>query len=106
MIPKVELERGFIHFGKGLPHMICIPIGGDKMQLVARVGLEEITAVTPLTAANARAKRGMHRYNYAPDIRPQDAVVLSITNGDGDCEMLLCPDKRIRDILQSAVNKK
>ena len=80
--------------------------GGDKMQLVARVGLEEITAVTPLTAANARAKRGMRRYNYAPDIRPQDAVVLSITNGDGDCEMLLCPDKRIRDILQSAVNKK
>ena len=80
--------------------------GGDKMQLVARVGLEEITAVTPLSPTNARAKNGMRRYNYTPDIRPQGAVVLSLTNGDGDCEMLLSPDEKMTAILQNAVKKK
>ena len=77
--------------------------GGDRMQLVCRVGLEEITAIAPLSAANRRAPRGMRRYNYAPDLRPQEATVLSITNGDGDCEVLLCPDERILHVLQSAV---
>ena len=79
--------------------------GGDRMQLVARIGLEEITAVTPLSAANARAPRDMRRYNYAPDIRPQNAAVLSITNGDGDCEILLCPDEKLLQMLQGAVQR-
>lgn len=76
--------------------------GGSRMQLVCRVGLDEITATAPLSDANRRAPRGMRRYNYAPDIRPQSAVVLSITNGDGDCEVLISPDERIFAALQSA----
>ena len=73
--------------------------GGARMQLVCRVGLDEITATAPLTDANRKPPKGMHRYNYAPDIRPADALVLSITNGDGDCEVLLCPDEKLTAIL-------
>ena len=80
--------------------------GGDRMQLVARIGLDEITAVTPLCAANRRAPKGMRRYNYAPDIRPSHATVLSLTNGDGDCELLLCPDETLLNALNSAVKSK
>ena len=80
--------------------------GGDRMQLVARIGLDEITAVTPLCAANRRAPKGMRRYNYAPDIRPSHATVLSLTNGDGDCELLLCPDETLLNALKSAVKSK
>lgn len=80
--------------------------GGDRMQLVARIGLDEITAVTPLSAANRRAPKGMRRYNYAPDIRPSHATVLSLTNGDGDCELLLCPDETLLNALKSAVKSK
>ena len=76
------------------------------MQLVARIGLDEITAVTPLCAANRRAPKGMRRYNYAPDIRPSHATVLSLTNGDGDCELLLCPDETLLNALNSAVKSK
>ena len=70
-------------------------IGGDRMQLVCRVGLEEITAARPLTEENRRPPAGMHRYNYCPDIRPREATVLSVTNGDGDCEVLITPDARL-----------
>ena len=80
--------------------------GGDRMQLVARIGLDEITAVTPLSAENRRAPKGMRRYNYAPDIRPSHATVLSLTNGDGDCELLLCPDETLLNALKSAVKSK
>lgn len=75
--------------------------GGAHMQLVCRVGLEEITAATPLSAQNAKPPHGIRRYNYSPDIRPQSALVLSITNSDGDCEVLLCPDETMTAILQA-----
>ena len=74
--------------------------GGTRMQLVSRVGLEEITATAELSAANRKPPAGMRRYNYAPDIRPQRALVLSVTNGDGDCEILLCPDEKLTALLK------
>ena len=73
--------------------------GGARMQLICRVGLEEITATAPLTAANRKPPEGIRRYNYARDIRPKEALVLSITNEDGDCQILLCPDARLTEIL-------
>ena len=73
--------------------------GGDKMQLVCRIGLEEITATAALTKDNRRPPRGVRRYGYAPDLFPREALVLSITNADGDCEVLLCPDEHIASIL-------
>ena len=73
--------------------------GGARMQLVCRVGLEEITATAPLTDANRKPPNGLRRYNYAPDIRPVDALVLSVSNGDGDCEVLLCPDEKLTAVL-------
>ena len=79
--------------------------GGDRMQLVSRIGLEEITAVAPLTEANRRAPKGLTRYNYCPDIRPQKATVLSITNGDGSCEIVFCPDEHLLRILHAAQSK-
>ena len=75
--------------------------GGTKMQLVCRVGLEEITAARPLTDANRKAPKGLRRYNYAPDIRPAEGLVLSISNRDGDCEVLLCPDEYLTNILST-----
>lgn len=79
--------------------------GGDKMQLVCRIGLEEITAAAPLTKQNRRAPKGMRRYNYSPDMYPPRALVLSVTNADGDCEILLCPDERMQEILCAAAKK-
>ncbi len=75
--------------------------GGSKMQLVCRVGLEEITAATPLTEENRKPAAGMRRYNYCPDIRPEEALILSITNADGDCEIILCPDEKMTEILKT-----
>jgi len=74
--------------------------GGARMQLVCRVGLEEITAAAPLSAQNAKPPHGLRRYNYCPDMRPQNALVLSITNGDGDCEIVFCPDEKMTALLQ------
>jgi hypothetical protein len=76
--------------------------GGDKMQLVCRVGLEEITGVKALTKENRRAPKGLRRYSYAPDMFPCEALVLSVTNADGDCEVLICPDEHMKNILTSA----
>ena len=73
--------------------------GGDKMQLVCRVGLEEITAVTELSKENRRAPANIKRYNYAQDLWPARALVLSVSNEDGECEVLICPDRRIEELL-------
>ena len=75
--------------------------GGSKMQLVCRIGLEEITAALPLTAENRKPPKGLRRYSYCPDIRPTEALVLSITNVDGDCEVMLSPDEKMTAILQA-----
>jgi len=75
--------------------------GGSKMQLVCRVGLEEITATAPLSEQNRKPAAGMRRYNYCPDIRPEEALILSITNADGDCEIILCPDAKMTEILSA-----
>ncbi|MBO5327044.1 MAG: hypothetical protein J6A84_02860 [Clostridia bacterium] len=74
--------------------------GGARMQLVCRIGLEEITAAAPLSAENAKPPKGLRRYNYCPDMRPQSATVLSITNRDGDCEIIFCPDEKLTALLQ------
>ncbi len=79
--------------------------GGARMQLVCRVGLSEITAVAPLTAANKRSPHGVRRYNYHPDLKPTAGLVLSITNGDGDCEILLAPDAHLTEVLTAAAKK-
>ena len=76
--------------------------GGDRMQLVCRVSLSEITAAAPLTKENKKPPHGLRRYNYCPDIGPVGALVLSVTNGDGDCEILLTPDETMKDMLQNA----
>ena len=76
--------------------------GGARMQLVCRVGLSEITAAAPLSGANKKAPHGIRRYNYHPDMGPQNGLVLSVTNGDGDCEILLSPDEGLSDILTRA----
>ena len=76
--------------------------GGARMQLVCRIGLEEITAAAPLSAQNAKPPHGLRRYNYCPDMRPQNALVLSITNRDGDCEIIFCPDEKMAELLQAA----
>ena len=73
--------------------------GGSRMQLVCRVGLSEITAAASLTAENRTAPHGIKRYNYHPDLKPSTGLVLSVTNGDGDCEILLSPDAYLKKIL-------
>ncbi len=80
--------------------------GGSRMQLVCRVGLSEITAAELLTEANRKAPQGKRRYNYHPDMKPQEGLVLSITNGDGDCELLLAPDAYLTEIFSQAAEKK
>ena len=79
--------------------------GGSRMQLVCRVGLAEITAAAPLTEGNRRAPKGLRRYNYHPDMKPGVGTVLSITNGDGDCELLLSPDAYLREVLEGAAKR-
>ncbi len=79
--------------------------GGARMQLVCRVGLEEVTAITPLTPENKKAQHGVPRYGYHMDIDPQNAFVVSITNADGDCELLLTPDAYILEALEAAAKR-
>lgn len=79
--------------------------GGSRMQLVCRVGLSEIVSAAPLSGANKKAPHGIRRYNYHPDMGPREGLVLSITNGDGDCEILLSPDKGLSDILTRAAKR-
>lgn len=76
--------------------------GGDKMQLVCRVGAEEITALAPLGEGNRKPPHNLRRYNYCMDLAPASATVLSITNGDGDCEVLFSPDAKMLEILKSS----
>ena len=77
--------------------------GGTQMQLVCRVGLWEITAAAPLGKENKKPPKGLHRYRYAPDLAPAKALVLSITNGDGDCEVLLSPDEKMTGIIVDGI---
>lgn len=79
--------------------------GGNKMQLACRIGMEEITAATPLVDQNRRAPRGMQRFNYCMDLRPQHATVLSVSNADGECELLLTPDQRLSEVFAAAAAK-
>ncbi len=73
--------------------------GGAKMQLVCCVGMSEITAIAPLAKQNARPPKGKRRYNYAQDLRPREATVLSLSNRDGECEVLFCPDEGLLRLL-------
>lgn len=79
--------------------------GGARMQLVCRVGLEEVVAVTPLGDENKKAPSGIKRYGYQMDIAPVGAVVVSIRNSDGDCELLLVPDAYIEGALREAAKR-
>ncbi len=73
--------------------------GGSRMQLVCRVGLSEITGAASLSAQNKSAPKGVRRYNYHPDLAPNTGLVLSVTNGDGACEILISPDEYLTKIL-------
>ena len=77
--------------------------GGDKMQLACCVGLCEITAALPLGKENQRAKKGVKRYSYAQDLCPQKALVLSVSNADGACEVLFCPDEYIARVIAETI---
>ena len=73
--------------------------GGSKMQLVGRVGLNEITHVARRDKENRRPAKGMERYSYCADILPEDVMVVSITNEDGDCEIVLAYDDTLYRLL-------
>lgn len=79
--------------------------GGARMQLVCRVALSEITAAKPLDAANRASPREMRRFTYHPDMRPDSGLVLSVTNYDGDCEILLAPDAYLTEVLMKSTKK-
>lgn len=76
--------------------------GGDRMQMVCCVELGEIVAAQPLTKENARAAKGVKRYGYAQDLRPSAATVLTLSNADGTCEILFCPDEYMHRVLTEA----
>lgn len=80
--------------------------GGARMQLVCRVGLDEITAVAELSDANRRAPHGLRRYNYHPDLAPAKGLVVSLSNGDGVCELLLAHDARLLETFRAASERK
>ena len=80
--------------------------GGARMQLVCRVSLDEITGAVPLGEGNRKAPDGICRYTYHPDLRPDKGLVLSVTNYDGDCELLLAPDAYLTEVFQAAATKK
>lgn len=73
--------------------------GGRQMQLVCCVGMDEIKGGAPLTAGNRRAPKGLKRYSYCMDLAPQRALVLSISNVDGECEVMLAPDAQMSELL-------
>ena len=73
--------------------------GGARMQLVCRVGLDELTAVLPLDQKNEKPPHGVRRFNYHPDMAPREGLVLSVENGDGTCEILLANEERLYRLL-------
>ena len=78
--------------------------GGDKMQLVCCVALSEITAAAPLSAKNADAPAKIKRYNYTQDLFAREALVLSVTNRNGACEVLFSPDAYITQAITQALS--
>lgn len=76
--------------------------GGTKMQLVGRMGLVEITNVALLEKGNRRPAKGQKRYSYCMDMAPDKAIVLSISNEDGECEVLLSYDETLARLLSDA----
>ena len=76
--------------------------GGSRMQLVCRIGLEEITDVRPMGAAKGEKKP---RYNYHPDMAPKTGVLVSVRNADGECELLLAPDAHLFEMLDNAARQ-
>ena len=78
--------------------------GGTKMQLVGRIGLVEITGVALLTKENRRPAKGLKRYSYCVDMAPDKAIVLSVSNEDGECEVLLSYDETLAQLLRDASN--
>jgi hypothetical protein len=79
--------------------------GGDKMQLVSCVKAEEIEKIAPLGMENRKAPKGQKRYGYTPDLSPAKATVLSVTNEEGACEILFCPDAGMLSLLHEIVAK-
>ena len=73
--------------------------GGTKMQLVGRMGLAEITNVALLGKENRKPQKGLKRYSYCVDMTPDKAIVLSISNEDGECEVLLSFDETLAELL-------
>ncbi|MBO7341573.1 MAG: hypothetical protein J6U87_02715 [Clostridia bacterium] len=73
--------------------------GGARMQMAFCVGMAQITAITPLGKKNARPPKGCRRHNFAQDLRPQRATVLSLSVQEGACEVLLCPDEGLLRLL-------
>lgn len=97
------LYRVTIREDGGVDLEVFLYRGGAKMQLVCCVGLEEITAAVPLGPQNRKAAEGKKRYHYCMDLAPERALVLSITNYDGECEVLLAPDERMCELLTPKV---
>ncbi len=93
------LYRVCVREDGGVDLEIFVYRGGAKMQLVCCVGLDEITAAVPLTKQSRRAAEGRKRYHYCMDLAPERALVLSVTNADGECEVLLAPDERMCELL-------
>ena len=85
--------------------MLSLPFPAVAMVGLA-LDLAQITAVALLGAENAAPPKQLKRYNYAQDLRPAQATVLSVSNEDGECEILFCPDEYMHRVLEEAVLKK
>lgn len=75
--------------------------GGTKMQLICRLYLWEITEVRELCEENRRPAKSVPRYAYCADMSPKRALVLSVNNEDGACEVLISYDEKLAELLKT-----
>ena len=75
--------------------------GGTKMQLICRLYLWEITDVAELGEANKKPPKNIPRYAYCADMSPERALVLSVNNEDGACEVLISYDEKLAELLKT-----
>ena len=93
------IYRVVSHHGGETPDLVVTELYARRKTVVCRISLGDVTSVCPLSE-QARGDGKRRRYCYTAERTPENGYLLSVCDGDGDYDVVICADEGLLNLIK------
>lgn len=91
--------------GAEAPDLVVTEVYARRRTVVCRISLGDIVSVCPLSE-KPRGDRNRRCYCYTAERTPENGYLLSVCDGDGDYEVIICADESLLSLIKQFKKQK